>query len=128
MITLTNGEALAFFSPMVNGIFTNPEYKWPVIPGHLLQVSVEKIQKEFKQFIKDNDAILSKYGTIGTDGSVAYETPEDLEAATNDLNELRSIRRDVRIDLVKVTPDFPQLTMAEIRLLRPLLDFGGDDE
>lgn len=128
MIKLTNKEASDILSPLAMGLFSDSKRPFPNKDIFLLLDIVEVIEKRLKPYHKRFREIVHKYeGTILDSGHIIYEDPEKKKLAVNDLIELNETQLEYNFEPLKRKEDWPKLSLAEAKILKPLMRNGNNE-
>lgn len=129
MIKLTNKEASDLLSPIATKLFIDSNRPFPNRDSFLLEDIVDIIQKRLKPYHKKFREIVESYGgTIIDGGHIIYDTPENQALAEKDLIELNETQLEYTFEPITVKDDWPRLSIAEAKILKPLIQRNGNHE
>ena len=124
MIKLKNIEAAAFNSPLISKLFIDETRTFPLKTAFKLNDAVEVIKGRLKTYYEEQKKIiLANGGNIKPDGSVIYESLKNQQQAAEAIDELNSVELEYQIELIEVEDSWPDLTVAEASILKPLLKY-----
>lgn len=123
MFKITNGEASAFNSPVLAKLFTDENRKFPIEDAFklsdMIQVVVARMEPyrtALKKIIAEQD------GEADENGFVRYPSEESRDRAKEEIDRLNAIENEYPGELITPGAGWPNLTLAEATILRPLLN------
>lgn len=126
MIKLTYGQANALTSPIIQQLFQNPTKAFPFVDAFRLTNMVSQLDGKLMVY-KDQIRKLAESlgGVITPDGRISFDNP-NAQAKFNEQAEVINAET-FSIDGDPVVPagDWPNLSLAEVAILNPLLDKGS---
>lgn len=121
-IKLTAGQASAFNSPVIAKLFADETRTFPYADAMRLSDMVTQCQgrldahrTQVKKILADNN------GTIEDSGLIKYETLEGQRKAMEAIGLLDQTEIEINGEKVKPKANWPNLTVVEATILRPLL-------
>jgi len=122
-IKLTAGQASAFNAPVIGSLFSDSNRTFPYKDALRLSDMVDQCQKkiaayrtQIERIVKDCNGEV-EYPT----GVIRYKTPEDQITAQEQIAELDKTELEINGEKVKPKKNWPNLTVVEASILRPLL-------
>lgn len=123
MIKLTNAQASAFNSPIIQKLFQDENRHFPMADAFLLSDVIKGIQDRLKAYFDQMRAIVeANHGTIDEQGRVTYGENGHAQKAAEEIAALNDIALEYIGDKVKPSSDWPKLSLAEALILNPILD------
>lgn len=122
MVKLTNREASGFISPVISELFSSKERRFPVTDAFKIAELIADIQTKMKVHQDQTKRIIESHnGKIQSDGRVLYKDLFDQQECTKKLDELNEIEITIQGDKVKRSDQWPDLTIQEAFLLKPII-------
>lgn len=123
MIKLTNGQAAAFNTQIIANLFADQNRQFPIEDAFRLSDAIQQIQSRLPAYKKQLKKIVDENnGTVNEAGIVNYPDPTKAATANEQIERLNKITFEVNSEPVKMSADWPKLTLAEATILRPLLN------
>jgi hypothetical protein len=127
MIKLTAGQASAFNSPVIAKLFADNSRTFPYGDALKLSDMVQQCQEKIKAYgeqvrkiVEDNN------GTFNNpSGQIVYETMTDRQKADAAIADLDKTELEITGTPLKPTAAWPNLTIIEATILKPLLEKEG---
>ena len=122
MIKLSNKEASALLSPIANVLFNDPNRKFPITVSFTILDIIQEAEKRIKLFRdKVKEIVEQNNGEIEESGELKFKAVEDRKKAEDEISSLSSLEFEYSGDLLEITEDWPQLSIQEAYILKPLI-------
>lgn len=123
MIRLTNVKVVAFNTPLMGKLFSDPDRRFPVKVAFRIADFIQQVQSHFKAYNDTKKNLIEKHlGKIDPKtGAVSYPNEKNAAGAVADLEELNSIEIKCDGEKVVMSDDWPYLTLAEATILSPII-------
>lgn len=122
-VKMTNGEASKLLGPAIDKLFGSGDRHFPVHDAFMLKKAVDAVRTGMKVYQETFREICDRHGAKPNEkNQLVYDTPEEATAAAKELDELNSIEVEFDFKKVKAKKDWPQLALAELLSLEPVLD------
>lgn len=126
MIKLKNEQVAGFLSPIVSKLFDDKERRFPISAAFKLSDLIDQVQKKANNYQKHARSIVEKYGgDIKQNGMIVYASVENKEKAQLEMDELNSIEVEVMGDRLEWDDNWPDLSINEAFILKPLINTNG---
>lgn len=122
MIKLSNKQASALISPVAQMLFSDNRRPFPIRDAFLLLDLTKNIEQRIKPYRdKFSDIVNESGGVILPDGSIKIEDEEKRFEAKKMLSELNDIELEYPGEQLKITDEWPKLSVQEASILQPLI-------
>lgn len=122
MIKLSNKQASALISPVAQMLFSDNRRPFPIRDAFLLLDLTKNIEQRIKPYRdKFSDIVNKSGGVILPDGSIKIEDEEKRFEAKKMLSELNDIELEYPGEQLKITDEWPKLSVQEASILQPLI-------
>lgn len=122
MIKLSNKQASALISPVAQMLFSDNRRPFPIRDAFLLLDLTKNIEQRIKPYRdKFSDIVNESDGVILPDGSIKIEDEEKRFEAKKMLSELNDIELEYPGEQLKITDEWPKLSVQEASILQPLI-------
>ena len=122
MIKLSNKQASALISPVAKILFSDNRRPFPIRDAFLLLDLTKNIEHRIKPYRdKFSDIVNKSGGVILPDGSIKIEDEEKRFEAKKMLSELNDIELEYPGEQLKITDEWPKLSVQEASILQPLI-------
>jgi len=129
MVKLTYGQASALVSPAITGLFNDSKRTFPMNDALRMADMIEQIGQRIKAYRGQIKKLVNEHhGTVEANGMVRYEKPEDQQAFTEAVNSLNEEVLEINGYRVKPKKNWPDLSLTEATILRPILDIEDHDD
>jgi len=127
MIKLTGGQASAFNSPVIGKLFTDPKRQFPFKEAFQLSDLIQQIQEKLQLYNEQLKKIIDTTGGVvdPKNGLVSYPDSSSQLKAQALIDELNKAPIEVTGEALVMSADWPNLTLAEATILRPLIKENG---
>lgn len=126
MIKITNQQLSAFNSEVIGKLMDDMSRPFPTADAFRLADFIQQINTKIKIYHDRARVIIeSANGKIATDGVVTYANPEDTRTADREMSKLNAVEVELTGDLLVVGKDWPNLSLKEALILKPLLSLNG---
>lgn len=124
MIKLTNSQISAFLSPIISELFNDKTRRFPTEDAFLLADMISQIQVKAKIYQDQAKKIIEAHGgDIKPTGEVEYKDLNSQEKAANEIMILNAMSIEFHAKLLTQKPTWPELSIHEAFILRPLMRF-----
>lgn len=129
MIKLTNQQAAALSSPAVQALLNDPQRLFPTEDAFKLADLLQQIGPRVQAYQQKNSETAQKYGgrVDAENGNIQFEDNKKAEIAMKEIQKLASVELEYTGEKLKITSDWPKLTVAEAMLLGPIINNGKED-
>lgn len=124
MFEITVKQANDFNSPIIKKLMFSEERAFPVRDAYSILNLINQARfhlngynNTIKKTIEDNN------GKILHDGKIKYPTVEDRNVVADVIENLNKTKIELVGNKVKLGPDWPKLTLAEVSILGPIIDY-----
>ena len=122
MIKLSNKQASALISSVAQMLFSDNRRPFPIRDAFLLLDLTKNIEQRIKPYrAKFSDIVNESGGVILPDGSIKIEDEEKRFEAKKMLSELNDIELEYPGEQLKITDEWPKLSVQEASILQPLI-------
>jgi len=122
VIKLSNKQASALISPVAQMLFSDNRRPFPIRDAFLLLDLTKNIEQRIKPYRdKFSDIVNESGGVILPDGSIKIEDEEKRFEAKKMLSELNDIELEYPGEQLKITDEWPKLSVQEASILQPLI-------
>lgn len=122
MIKLSNKQASALISPVAKILFSDNQRPFPIRDAFLLLDLTKNIEQRIKPYRdKFSDIVNKSGGVILPDGSIKIEDEEKRFEVKKMLSELNDTELEYPGEQLKITDEWPKLSVQEASILQPLI-------
>lgn len=122
MVKLQNKQIVSFESPIFSELMASKDRKFPTEDAFKIADIVETFASRIKTYRKTVKQIIEDCGgELNGDGTLKFDLKEDKDKADEEIEKLNEIEMDYQIKKVKMTKEWPELTIAEARILNPIV-------
>jgi len=123
MFKITNGQAGAFNSPIIAKLFNDENRQFPITDAFRLADMIQSIQGRLEPYRATVKQVIDAHGgVVDEKGFVTYPSAEDVQAASDKINDLNAVEMEFPGEKISPVDGWPNLTLNEATILRPLLN------
>ena len=127
MFKMKNNQAMALNSATMNDLLTDKTRCFPTETAFQISDILYQVGTRVKAYQDALKAIAEKHkGVLHPDGRVVFEDPANAPLAKADIDALGEVELEYTGEKLKMTSDWPKLTLAEAMILRPLIHAKTD--
>lgn len=129
MIKLTYSELMGFNSPVISKLLSSDDRRFPVEAAIQIADIVNQVQPKIKVYHEQaKKAVEQNGGAIEKNGAVKYMTDDIRLKVESELNKLNSVEVELTGNLLEKTDNWPDLSIHEAMILRPIINVNGKSE
>ena len=122
-ITLTNAQLNAFNSPIFKALIGDKSRPFPVMDAFRLYEITTSLQDKLSTYNKTVSELLTRHNVeVLPTGEVVYKEEDVRELVNGELKKLNELEIDIPGEKLTISETWPNLTLQEISILRPLLN------
>lgn len=126
MVKLTYAQVMSFSSPVITKLLSSENRQFPTDDAIRIAGFINQIQPMIKLYREQAKKTVEQFGgMIKEDGTVVYETANIREKVESELEKLNHVEVELTGDLLAKTDDWPNLSIYEAMILRPLINVSG---
>lgn len=126
MIKITNQQLSAFNSQIINKLLDDDNRVFPVEDAFRIADFIQQIQSRMRVYHeRARKIVLAAGGKVDDKGQVTYDDPGGFQKADQDIRRLDAVEVELTGESIKMSPDWPKLSLKEALILRPLLSLNG---
>lgn len=126
MVKLTYAQVMSFSSPVITKLLSSENRQFPIDDAIRLAGFIDQVQTKIKLYREQAKKTVEQFGgMIKEDGTVVYETANIREKVESELEKLNHVEVELTGDLLAKTDDWPNLSIYEAMILRPLINVSG---
>lgn len=123
MIRLTYSQLMNFNSPVISKLLSSDNRQFPVDDALRLAGILDQVQAKVKLYRDQARKVVEQYGgSFDAEGAVKYRTAEIRSKVEAELEKLNAVEVEINGDKLSKTDNWPNLSIFEAMILRPLLD------
>lgn len=127
MVKLTYAQVMSFSSPVITKLLSSENRQFPIDDAIRLAGFIDQVQTKIKLYREQAKKTVEQFGgMIKEDGTVVYETANIREKVESELEKLNHVEVELTGDLLAKTDDWPNLSIYEAMILRPLINVDGE--
>lgn len=126
MFKITTAQAANFSSPSIAKLFDDATRPFPTEDAFRLADIIDQINEKIKLYQKQARKVVEGCtGEIDKQGNITYFDPDGESKAESELEKLKSVELEFTGDLLTKTDDWPNLSLHEALILKPLIATNG---
>lgn len=127
MIRLTYAELMSFNSPVITKLLSSDSRQFPTDDAIRIAGFINQIQPMIKLYQEQARKTVEQFGgTIKKEGGVQYKDQETQSKVESELVKLNDVEVELTGDLLTKTDNWPNLSIYEAMILRPLINVDGE--
>lgn len=127
MIRLTYAELMSFNSPVITKLLSSDSRQFPTDDAIRIAGFINKIQPMIKLYQEQARKTVEQFGgIIKKEGGVQYKDQETQLKVESELVKLNDVEVELTGDLLTKTDNWPNLSIYEAMILRPLINVDGE--
>lgn len=127
MIRLTYAELMSFNSPVITKLLSSDSRQFPTDDAIRIAGFINQIQPMIKLYQDQARKTVEQFGgIIKKEGGVQYKDQETQSKVESELVKLNDVEVELTGDLLNKTDNWPNLSIYEAMILRPLINVDGE--
>lgn len=127
MIRLTYAELMSFNSPVITKLLSSDSRQFPTDDAIRIAGFINQIQPMIKLYQEQARKTVEKFGgIIKKEGGVQYKDQKTQSKVESELVKLNDVEVELTGDLLTKTDNWPNLSIYEAMILRPLINVDGE--
>ena len=127
MIRLTYAELMSFNSPVITKLLSSDSRQFPTDDAIRIAGFINQIQPMIKLYQEQARKTVEQFGgIIKKEGGVQYKDQETQSKVESELVKLNDVEVELTGDLLNKTDNWPNLSIYEAMILRPLINVDGE--
>jgi len=127
MIRLTYAELMSFNSPVITKLLSSDSRQFPTDDAIRIAGFINQIQPMIKLYQEQARKTVEQFGGIvKKEGGVQYKDQETQLKVESELVKLNDVEVELTGDLLTKTDNWPNLSIYEAMILRPLINVDGE--
>ena len=127
MIRLTYAELMSFNSPVITKLLSSDSRQFPTDDAIRIAGFINQIQPMIKLYQDQARKTVEQFGgTIKKEGGVQYKDQKMQSKVESELVKLNDVEVELTGDLLTKTDNWPNLSIYEAMILRPLINVDGE--
>ena len=127
MIRLTYAELMSFNSPVITKLLSSDSRRFPTDDAIRIAGFINQIQPMIKLYQEQARKTVEQFGgIIKKEGGVQYKDQETQSKVESELVKLNDVEVELTGDLLNKTDNWPNLSIYEAMILRPLINVDGE--
>lgn len=127
MIRLTYAELMSFNSPVITKLLSSDSRRFPTDDAIRIAGFINQIQPMIKLYQDQARKTVEQFGgIIKKEGGVQYKDQETQSKVESELVKLNDVEVELTGDLLNKTDNWPNLSIYEAMILRPLINVDGE--
>lgn len=129
MIKITNQQLSAFNSSIINKLLDDDNRPFPIQDAFRIADFIQQINTKIKIYQERAKKVIeAANGEIDGKGFVTYANPDDAKTADREMTKLNSVEVELTGDPLVACNDWPNLSLKEALILKPLLRMNGEHD
>lgn len=127
MIRLTYAELMSFNSPVITKLLSSDSRQFPTDDAIRIAGFINQIQPMIKLYQEQARKTVEQFGgIIKKEGGVQYKNQKMQSKVESELVKLNDVEVELTGDLLTKTDNWPNLSIYEAMILRPLINVDGE--